>query len=142
MLHRPSMKESHEAARGAAGVRDVMHPVHATVAPEESVGRALQKMQMFQTSLLVVVRGGDVIGVVGERALMRVRASARSPATVRDFMSKAIEPVAVTTPLDSALARLRERNLDALAVVDDRGIVGTFALVPLPSRPPRSERGT
>jgi len=55
-------------------------------------------------------------------------------------MSEAIERVPVTTTLDSALARLREKELDALAVIDGGAIVGTVALVAVPSRHARLAR--
>jgi CBS domain-containing protein len=130
------------AADALASVRGIMHRVHVTTSPDESIGRALEKMHLFHTRRLFVVRGQDVLGIVGDRALMRVRASARTPAVVCDFMSRAVATVPPTMPAHDAIELLEGRALDALAVVHRGIVIGIVSPTVMPSdkRPSRRER--
>jgi CBS domain-containing protein len=107
-----------------ATVRDLMRRVHVTASAGESVGRALEKMRLFHTHLLVVMREQEVVGFVRDRGLIRVRASARTPAAVQDFMSRAIALVPPTMAAREAKRLLEEGGVDALAVVHHGTVIG------------------
>jgi CBS domain-containing protein len=81
-------------------------------------------MHLFPSDHLLVVRNGDVVGVVGQRALLRPRGSARAPATVADVMSRAVDVVSPATRADEAERLMAERGLDALAVVYRGTVIG------------------
>jgi acetoin utilization protein AcuB len=122
-------------------VREIMQYAHAVTSPAESVGRALEKMRLFHTNHLIVVRGEEVVGMVDDRALMTTRASSRKPAQVREVMRRTVGVVDATAAAASAERLLRVGHIDAVAVVHRGTVLGTVvAAAPDPAAPARKRR--
>ena len=102
-----------------------------TCSPEASVAEACRVLSDRRIGCLVVTRGGEVQGLLTERAVARqvVAGGLDAAATpVRDVMEREV----VTVPLDASCeavgALLRRRRARYAPVVGSRGLLGMISL--------------
>ena len=115
-----------DVLRGKAVGRDV-----ATTTPAATVGELLALLARYNVGALPVVDGGELVGIVSERDVVRQlheRGRDLFDATVADLMTS---DVVTCSPRDRAadLARvMTERRIRHLPVCDDRGLVGIVSI--------------
>jgi CBS domain-containing protein len=115
-----------DVLRGKAVGPDV-----ATTTPGATVGELLALLHRYNVGALPVVDGGDLVGIVSERDVVRQlheRGSALLEVTVAELMTT---DVITCSPRDRAadLARvMTERRIRHLPVCDDRGLVGIVSI--------------
>ncbi len=114
-------------------VADVMRRDFITVAPGDKLLEAAQIMQLARLRHLLVVEGGQVLGVLTYRDLQRESLS-RTAATekdeassiplaslqVSDLMIRSPNAVTPETPLEIAATRMCRLDMGCLPVVQDR----------------------
>ena len=98
-------------------IRDLMTSEVLTVAPEDTVGEAAEKMVARGVGSVLVSDYGRLIGILTERDLLRAVADRihSSEARVREWMTR--EPITVTpdTPAEDAARTMLEQRLPAPA---------------------------
>jgi CBS domain-containing protein len=115
-----------DVLRGKAVGPDV-----ATTTPSATVGELLALLHRYNVGALPVVDGGELVGIVSERDVVRQlheRGSALLEVTVADLMTT---DVITCSPRDRAadLARvMTERRIRHLPVCDDRGLIGIVSI--------------
>ncbi len=111
------------AVREPITARQLMSSPARTVAPDETVARALVVCQRHGQSGILVADGDRLVGVVGREDLDRAVAHGLSHAPVKGIMSARVATSAPDTPL-AELQRLLAAGDERIAVVEDEGIVG------------------
>jgi CBS domain-containing protein len=115
-----------DVMRGKAIGSDV-----ATIRPSAPVLELLEQLVGRNIGALPVVEGGELVGIVSERDVVRqLHAHGRGllDATVGDLMTR---DVVTCAPTDGAadLARIMtERRIRHLPVVDSRGLIGIVSI--------------
>ena len=115
-----------DVLRGKAVGPDV-----ATTSPTATVGELLALLSRYNVGALPVVDGGDLVGIVSERDVVRQlheRGRDLFDVTVADLMTS---DVVTCSPRDRAadLARvMTERRIRHLPVCDDRGLIGIVSI--------------
>jgi CBS domain-containing protein len=102
------------------------HKVH-TISPGETVLDAVRKMNHERIGALLVLEGGDLVGIFTERdVLTRVVDQARDPSStsVADVMTS--QPVVVTSraTISEAMAVVSEKRCRHLPVVEEGRLIG------------------
>ena len=106
-------------------------PGVATTTPTATIGELLALLHRYNVGALPVVDGGELVGIVSERDVVRhlhERGRALLDATVGDIMTS---DVVTCSPRDRAadLARvMTERRIRHLPVCDDRGLIGIVSI--------------
>ena len=110
---------------GELMTRDVL-----TVAPEDTIGEAAQKMVERGVSSAVVSDFGRLIGILTERDMLRAVAGRihSSEARVREWMTA--DPVTATesTPAEEAARIMFERKFRHIPVVDGERTIGIVSI--------------
>ena len=113
-----------------ANLFDLMTSDVLTVAPEDTIGEAAQKMVDREVSSAAVSDYGRLIGILTERDLTRAVAGRThsSEARVREWMTP--EPITVTesTPAEEAATLMFEHGFRHLPVVDDERTIGIVSM--------------
>jgi CBS domain-containing protein len=115
-----------DVLRGKAVGLDV-----ATTTPAATVSELLALLARYNVGALPVVDGGELVGIVSERDVVRKlheRGRDLLDATVADLMTA---DVVTCSPRDQAadLARvMTDRRIRHLPVCDDRGLVGIVSI--------------
>ncbi len=110
-----------------ATVRDILAvkgTAVATISPDASVYEAASRMTEQGIGSLMVMAGGQVIGVITERdILQRIVAERRDPAAthVDEAMTTEVVCCQLHTPLDEARGVMKNRRLRHLPVVSEEG---------------------
>ena len=109
---------------------DFMSRKVLSVAPEDTIGEAAQRMADANVGSSVVLEHGRLIGILTERDLLRAMAQRVHPseARVREWMTA--EPVAVSesTTADEAARLMVENGFRHLPVVDGDRTLGVVSL--------------
>jgi CBS domain-containing protein len=109
---------------------DVMARAVVSVAPEDTLGEAAQKMVDEEVGSAVVLDHGRLIGILTERDLLKAAAGRvhSSEARVREWMTE--EPVTATssTPAEDAIRTMLEHGFRHLPVVEEGRTVGVVSL--------------
>src|SRR6266568_1124457 len=117
-------------ARRVATLGEVMTKDVLTVAPEDTIGEAAQKMTERGVGAVVVSDFGRMIGIFTERDVMRAVADRihSSEARVREWMTA--DPITATpdTPIEDAGRTMLEHGFRHLPVVDGERAVGIVSL--------------
>lgn len=95
-----------------------------SVAPSDSVLAALQLMADKGIGALLVLQGGDIVGIFTERdyarkVVLHGRASGHTP--VREVMTQAVRFVRPAQSSEQCMALMTENRLRHLPVVDEQG---------------------
>ena len=112
-----------QAVREPLSARQLMSTPARTLAPEETVARALVACQRNNQSGILVADGDRLVGVVSREDLDRAVAHGLSHAPVKGIMSTQVATSDETTPL-AELQRLLSGGDDRVAVLRDDRIVG------------------
>jgi CBS domain-containing protein len=111
-------------------IRDLMTSEVLTVAPEDTVGEAAEKMVARGVGSVLVSDYGRLIGILTERDLLRAVADRihSSEARVREWMTGEPVTVSPSTPAEDAARTMLEHGFRHLPVVDDERTVGIVSL--------------
>jgi CBS domain-containing protein len=112
-------------------VRDVMTPNPITVTESATVHEAALVMREADVGDVLVVRDGDVCGIVTDRDIVvRLVADAGDPTTtiVGEICSAQLTEVAPDDLVEHAIALMRSYAIRRLPVVGDSGPVGIVSL--------------
>ncbi len=114
-------------------VREFMTTKVISISSNESITRAARLMSTYHVRRLPVIDDGELVGVIGEKAVSealpscvsvlasRETSSSLSNLTVRTMMNKEAVTVTPDTTAETALAIAQENKVGALVVVDDKG---------------------
>lgn len=109
---------------------DFMSREVLSVAPEDTIGEAAQRMADANVGSSVVLEHGRLIGILTERDLLRAMAQRVHPseARVREWMTA--EPVAASesTTADEAARLMIDKGFRHLPVVDGDRTLGVVSL--------------
>jgi len=102
-----------------------------TVAPSATMREALEKMAYHDIGALVVVDGGQIVGIVTERDYARKgalmgRDSRETP--VRELMTSPVMYVGPQESNENCMALMTEHHLRHLPVLDDGRLVGVLSM--------------
>ncbi len=102
-----------------------------TIAPEAPVFEALQKMADENIGALVVVKDGEVVGILSERdyarkIILEGRSSRETP--VRDIMSRRVVCVSSQQRMDSCMALMTEKRVRHLPVLENEQLAGIISI--------------
>jgi CBS domain-containing protein len=106
----------------------VVHTVHAEASLEEAAG-ALNEKKVG--ALVVVAEGGAIVGVLSERDIVREvarRGAGCLEDTVGDVMSRDVVTAAPTETIDEGLARMTDRRIRHLPVLDSGKLIGIVSI--------------
>jgi CBS domain-containing protein len=118
------------------GVRDVMTREVRTLGPNDPLSLADELMQVGRFRHVVVVDGGRVVGVISQRDIFygalawslgqgrTAQQKALESTRAKDVMQSDVVHVEPGTPLAEAAARMRERKLGCLPVLEGETLVG------------------
>lgn len=109
-------------------VREMMRSPARTIAPGAAVVEAAERLRDADVGSLVVVFGGEPVGVVTERDVVAVTA-ARGDAeqlTVADVLSEDPVTVQPDETIETAVERARAHDVAELPVVDEGELVGVL----------------
>ena len=112
-----------EAVREPPRARDVMSKPARTIAPDETVARAMVACQRFGQSGILVAEGTDLVGAVSREDLDKAISHGLSHAPVKGIMSSRVATCGEETPL-SELQRLLAGGEDRVAVLRDGRLAG------------------
>ena len=109
---------------------DVMARAVVSVAPEDTLGEAAQKMVDEGVGSAVVLEHGRLIGILTERDLLKAAAGRvhSSEARVREWMTE--EPITASseTSVEDAVRTMLEHGFRHLPVVEEGRTVGVVSL--------------
>jgi CBS domain-containing protein len=115
---------------GDGTIADLMTSEVLTVAPEDTVGEAAEKMVARGVGSVLVSDYGRLIGILTERDLLRAVADRihTSEARVREWMTAEPITVSPTTPAEEAARTMLERGFRHLPVVENERTIGIVSL--------------
>jgi len=106
-------------------------PAVHSVGPDDSVYTALERMAEHDVGALVVLDGERLVGVVGERDYARkviLEGRASRDTLVRDVMGSPVVTVGVDDTVATCMARMTERRIRHLPVLDEGRLVGVVSI--------------
>jgi CBS domain-containing protein len=111
-------------------LRELMTRDVLTVAPEDTLGEAAQRMADSNVGSAVVVDYGRLVGILTERDLLRAVAGRvhSSEARVRDWMTGDPLTASESTPAEEAARIMLEHGFRHLPVVDAEQTLGIVSL--------------
>jgi CBS domain-containing protein len=104
---------------------------HYSVAPDDSVFDALMKMADKNVGALLVMQGGELVGIISERDYARkvVLQGRTSPNTlVRDIMTPEVTVVEPRRSVEECMALMTTQRFRHAPVVENGKIVGVISL--------------
>ena len=122
-------------------VEAVMTRTVVTVAPEDTLGEASERLLQHEVRAAVVSEYGRIVGTLTSSDLLRAAAARAHPAEarVREWMTAEPLTVPSDTPVSAASLLIEQRGIDQLTVVEAGNVVGMVdrervgrALVPSP----------
>ncbi len=111
-------------------IRSKGRVVH-TINPEASVGMAVRSMARLNVGSMVVMNGGAIVGLLGERQVIAGLARGMDSldrTAVRDLMDPDPPLVGPNTSVGSAMSLMTERYTRHLPVVDRGELVGIVSI--------------
>jgi len=109
-------------------VAEIMsHPV-VTATADETVASVAARMGTERVGSVIVVDGDHAIGILTERDLVRLAASAADGATVREWMTAEPDSVGPDVEATTAFASLAEHGYRHIPVVDDGHLLGVVSM--------------
>jgi CBS domain-containing protein len=125
-------------------LRDVMSRDLLTVAPEDTLGEAAEKMAGGGVGAALVMDFGRLVGILTERDLLAAVASRvhTSEARVREWMTENPVTVPEATPIERAASVMVTRGFRHLPIVDGSGPSGSSASATSSARLSANTRST
>jgi CBS domain-containing protein len=106
-------------------ISEVMTEAAVTDRPDDSLAQAARKMWQQQTGSLLVLEGGELLGIITERDVLKaVAAGTPLDTPVSELMSKDLITVEPATSLREAAAVMSERWIRHLPVLEAGKLVG------------------
>lgn len=105
-------------------VSTVMREDVPVVSPADSAVDAAGRLRDPSVPALVVVDGGDIVGIVTESDIVAVLAERGDNPAVEAFMSRPVVTVVPRTSVGSAAQRMRNAGVTILPVVGENSLVG------------------
>ncbi len=102
-----------------------------TIAPDAQVYRALQEMADRDVGALVVVKDGEVIGIVSERDYARkviLRGKFSKDTPVHEVMTERVVCVAPDQTIEACMALMTEIRARHLPVIDKGKLAGLISI--------------
>lgn len=102
-----------------------------TIAPEATVLDALKRMAQYNIGALLVMSGGDVVGIVSERDCIRkVELMGRNVNNTRinEIMTGDLITVDCAQPLEECMSLMIDKNIRHLPVYDGGELVGLLSV--------------
>lgn len=102
-----------------------------SISPEASVLEALKLMAEHNSGALMVLRDGEVEGIVSERDCVRkVDLEGRSAAdtTVQEIMTSKVVYIEAGQPLEECMALMLDKNIRHLPVYDNKKLLGLVSI--------------
>ena len=101
------------------------------VAPDEAVLAAIRAMAERHIGALLVMQGGELVGIVSERdyarkIILKGRSSSDTP--VRDIMTAPVITVGPTDSIETCMRLCTDRRVRHLPVVDGGKVVGMLSI--------------
>lgn len=109
-------------------VRQAMMTRFQTLAPDDTLGNAVDELLAGSEHDFPVVEDGRVVGLLRRRELLRALSSRGRETPVREVASSECFTVDVGAMLDEALTRMQQSNCSTVPVVRDNHIVGLLTL--------------
>jgi len=108
---------------------DVMATDVLTVPPEATLADAARRMIARDAGAAVVMEGGELVGVISERDLMRAIPDACDPDTpVADRMTRHVMTGTPSTGIGEAMAIMIEGRFRHLPVVEEGRVLGVVSM--------------
>jgi len=101
------------------------------VGPDEDVYAALEHMARHDVGALVVLDGGELVGVMSERDYARkviLLGRASRDTRVRDVMSGPVQTAAPDDSIATCMARMTQGRLRHLPVLDEGRLIGLVSI--------------
>lgn len=102
-----------------------------TVMPDQSVREAVARMAKVSAGTSVVMEGGEVVGILSERDVIRKVILADKnieDVCVRDIMSTNLTMVTPDTTLDKCMKIMTEKRIRHLPVLRDKQLCGIVSI--------------
>lgn len=102
-----------------------------TIGPEQSVFEALQVMAQHDIGALVVVEGGQVVGMLSERDYARkviLKGVTSRETPVREIMSRKVVYVGPEQTVEECMALMTEKRCRHLPVLNNGTLVGMVSI--------------
>lgn len=102
-----------------------------TIAPQDSVYKALEVMAEENMGALVVVEDGKVVGIFSEREYARnviLKGKSSKATSVRDLMNNKVCYVRPEQTLDECMALFTEKRMRHLPVLDEEKLIGIVSI--------------
>jgi acetoin utilization protein AcuB len=110
----------------------------STIAPDESVGLAVERMRSAEARHLPVVRGRSLEGMVSEHevlaSLIAMGDLAGSRRPVREIMTSPVPVIAPNAEAREAASRMAALKIDCLPVMEGSRLIGIVTVTDLLSR--------
>jgi len=102
-----------------------------TISPEATVFEALKIMADKDIGALIVVKNGQVVGIISERdyarkVMLKGKSSLETP--VKDIMSTEIYYVGPEVSVDECMALMTEKRIRHLPVMDNGKLIGVISI--------------
>jgi CBS domain-containing protein len=107
------------------------------IGPDATVFDAIRRMAEKNVGALVVMEGGDVLGIVSERDYTRkviLENRSSKDAKVREIMTKDLVVVAPETTVEEAMRIMTHNRVRHLPVIDGGRVVGIVSIGDLVER--------
>ena len=125
-IEHPSTREAPIILPPARVAADIMKTFVITVDEAESVKTAAALMVEHHIHRVIVTRKAHAVGVLSTRDMMRVVLFHHVETPLSEIMTTPVETIDVGDSIDDAIARLGEKSLRGLVVVDGDFPVGVF----------------
>ena len=102
-----------------------------TIAPQDSVYKALEVMAEENMGALVVVEDGKVVGIFSEREYARnviLKGKSSKATSVKDLMNNKVCYVRPEQTLDECMALFTEKRIRHLPVLDKEKLIGIVSI--------------
>jgi CBS domain-containing protein len=118
------------SAADSARVSELMDTAFVKVAPEDTIGEAVERIVAGRDGPALVVNYGRLIGVLGPRDVLRSVAERVHPSEgrVREWMTEPVATIEPDATPDAAAALMVEHGLHHLPIVSGDHAVGVVAL--------------
>jgi len=102
-----------------------------SVAPGETVYAALELMAAKNIGAVLVIEGGDLVGIFSERDYARkgiLQGRASKDTTIRDVMTANVITITPEQSLESCMVTMADKHIRHLPVMDGEKLVGIISI--------------